>query len=452
MPGDLWKCSATEAQAGYRAGAFKPSDVLADILARLNDINPKINVFAFIDEHGAREAAAASDARWAATKPLGAVDGCIVTIKDNINVRGMPCAWGSELFRNYVPDSDETPVQRLRDSGCIILGKTTVSEFTVAQTNVSTRAFGTTRNPWDLQLTTGASSGGACGATAAGIGHFALGTDGGGSIRRPASHCGLVGLKPSTGRVARRDGLPIILDDCEVIGPIARTVPDITLAFDAIARPDPADRNSLGFCDTNRPLRKVWYTPAFEGHSVDADIAQSCDQAAERLAAMGFEIERGPNPFDMAQYDKCWAVIRDVGLAWLVRERPWRGLTSDLHARLIENGQTLAGADYVEALSGFREIQAAFGDFFRNHDLFMTPTAGTLPWAADGEGPARSRVFTGIINAAGYPGISIPCEPSQSGLPIGFQLVGPFGTDRALIEIAAKFEECHPWAHRRPPI
>lgn len=453
---ELWRLSATETEKNYRAGNFLPSDVLESVLARLDAVNGKINAFASIDLAGARTAASASDVRWKIAQPIGPLDGATLTVKDNIAVRGLPCAWGSELFRDFIPDKDETPVALLRDAGCVLLGKTTVSEFTTAQSNVSTRAFGTTRNPWDLRLTTGASSGGTCAALASGIGQISIATDGGGSIRRPASHCGLVGLKPSLGRVARRHGLPVILHDCEVIGPIARTTADLALVFSAIARPHWEDRASLAFANgrpgTHRVLRSLFYTPRIDGFAVDREITDSCAEAARQLVEMGFGLETGPAPFDFALYEAKWPIIRDAGLAWLIRGRDWKNRVSDLHASLIDNGQTLSAADYVDALAAFRELQAQFGRFFECYDLFMMPTAGTLPWPAEATGPTRTRVFTGIVNAAGYPAISIPAAPAPNGLPIGFQLVGPYGSDEKLIDIAHRFEQTHPWRDRWPPI
>jgi aspartyl-tRNA(Asn)/glutamyl-tRNA(Gln) amidotransferase subunit A len=457
MSGELWRLSATEAEKRFRAGDLRPSDVLASVLRRLDDVNDRINAFAAIDREGALDQANASDARWKVGRPLGPLDGSMVTVKDNITVKGLPCAWGSELFRDYIPDNDETPVRRLRDAGCILLGKTTVSEFTTAQTNVSTRAFGTTRNPWDLRLTTGASSGGACAALASGIGQIGLATDGGGSIRRPASHCGLLGLKPTVGRVARRHGLPAILHDCEVIGPIARNASDIALAFNAIAGPDPEDRASLAFGNgpprsARSALRRVFYAPRVEGHSVDAEIEDACAKAVQQLSGMGFDIETGPAPFDFPLYEKHWPAIRDAGLAWVVRGRDWKGRISELHSSLVARGQTVMAADYVDALAAFHELQAAFGRFFEQHDLFMTPTAGSLPWPAEESGPARNRVFTGIVNAAGNPAISIPIAHAAGALPVGFQLVGPFGSDTELIEIAAQYQEHHSWTEIWPPL
>jgi aspartyl-tRNA(Asn)/glutamyl-tRNA(Gln) amidotransferase subunit A len=249
----------------------------------------------------------------------------------------------------------------------------------------------------------------------------------------------------------------VILHDCEVIGPIARTTSDLARVFDVIARSDPEDRASLAFPDgpsrsARAPLRRVFYTPSIEGHPVDPEIKEACAKAAQQLADMGFEVMTGPAPFDFPLYEKHWPTIRDAGLAWLMRGREWQGRISDLHASLATRGQTVTGADYVDALDGFREIQAAFGRFFERYDLFMTPTAGTLPWPAAESGPARSRVFTGIVNAAGNPAISIPIAHSPGALPIGFQLVGRFGSDTELIAIAERFEERHSWIDLWPPV
>ena len=172
-------------------------------------------------------AAAASEKRWLERAPIGPLDGVPLTVKDNILVRGLRATWGSKLYANYVPETDELPIARLRDAGAIILGKTNCPEFTL-QGYTDNLLFGPTRNPWNLELTPGGSSGGAVAAVSAGIGPMAIGTDGGGSIRRPASHTGLVGLKPSRGRVPRCDGFPAILLHLETLGPMTRKVADLS--------------------------------------------------------------------------------------------------------------------------------------------------------------------------------------------------------------------------------
>ncbi len=454
MDAPLWSLGLVGTQSAYRSGQATPTEVLEAVLTRMAAVEPTLNAFACVDAAGARAAAADSTERWRRGTPAGALDGSVLSIKDNITVAGLRCAWGSPLFRDHVPAADELPVARLRAQGAVLLGKTNVSEFTLGQGTVHTALFGTTRNPWDPTRTTGASSGGAAAAVASGMGSAALGTDGGGSIRRPASHCGLVGLKPGPGRVARRDGLPVILHDCEVIGPLGRSVADVALLYHAIAGADPADRLSWSYGGAgpalpDRPLR-IRYVPRFGAHPVDPAVASRCAEAAARLAALGHQVEEGECPFDIALHEQAWPVITAAGMAWLLRGRDWRGHVSAYHAELAERGARLGAADYVAALGALRILAGQMGRFFSGCDLLMTPAAGALPWTAEEAGPGHERVFTGFANAAGLPAIVLPAEPAL-GLPVGFQLVAAFGQEALLLSVSAAFEAAHPWAHRWPP-
>lgn len=254
-----------------------------------------------------------------------------VSIKDNITVAGLRCAWGCELYLDYVPEADETPVARLRAQGAVILGKTNVSEFTMGPGQCATRAFGVTRNPWNTALTPGASTGG-------------------GSIGRPASHCGLVGLKPSAGRVARQNGLPVILHDCEVIGPVARMVDDIALALAAIQGPLEEDRLSVGVPGpTEEPPPpkglRILYVPRVGAWTVEGPIADSCAAAARAWAALGHQVEEGALPVELDLFDRHWPNIGAAGLAWLLRGREWRGRIGAVYEEMKERGQRLGAAD-----------------------------------------------------------------------------------------------------------
>ncbi|MGH8675511.1 MAG: amidase, partial [Burkholderiales bacterium] len=205
----LWQLSAVELAAAFRSGATSPSAHLQLLQQRIAAINPKLNAIIAFDAR-AEAAARESGERIAAGRARGPLEGVPVVVKDNILVAGLPCVWGSRVFKDYVPEADEMPVARLRAAGAIILGKTNVPELTFEGITWNP-VFGATRNPYDLELTPGGSSGGSVGAVAAGLVPLALGTDGGGSIRRPASHTGLVGLKPSIGAVARVNTLPMML-------------------------------------------------------------------------------------------------------------------------------------------------------------------------------------------------------------------------------------------------
>lgn len=453
----LWQRSAAELGAAYRSGALTPGLVLEAVLARAEAVNPSLNIFAFFDVAGARKAAAESDARFAAGTPLGALDGVPITIKDNIPVEGLPCAWGSNLYKDRIAEKDELPVARLRAQGVVILGKSNVSEFTLGRGNLNTLAFGVTRNPWNTELTTGASTGGGAAAVASGVAPLALGTDGGGSIRRPASHTGLVGLKPSTGRVARIDGLPPILHDFEIIGPLARTVDDLALTLAAIEGPHSHDRSSFGFTpgtmgQVPEKLR-ILYVPELGGMMVEEAVAISCRQAADQLAALGHEVEEsGEEPFDVALFEKHWPVVGAAGLAWLLKDTEWQGKVGAPYPPMIEKGQSLSAIDYVDALTAYRLVYAQLAATLESYDFIMTPSAGALPWKAEDYAPPYHRAFTGFVNAAGLPAISIPGAQSADGLPIGFQLIAPFGHDWELLSLARQYEQAYPWAQLWPAI
>jgi aspartyl-tRNA(Asn)/glutamyl-tRNA(Gln) amidotransferase subunit A len=467
MTAELWQHCATELAHGYRTGAFSPVEVLEAVLRRVHQVNPLINAIVTLDQPGACAAARASEKRWRSGTALGPLDGVPLTVKDNIPVRGLRATWGSRLYADYVPAEDELPVGRLRAAGAVIVGKTNCPEFTL-QGYTDNPVFGPTRNPWDLQLTPGGSSGGAVAAVAAGLGPLAIGTDGGGSIRRPASHTGLVGLKPSRGRVPRCNGFPAILLDFEVVGPIARTVGDVLLAMQTICAYDTRDPAALAF--SMRPFSveaversRIRLAPRFANSPVDNEVGESVAQAADNLRNLGHAVEEGEVPFDVGVLDRIWPVISQTGLAWLLQSKPdWRDRVSPALAAVASAGMNLSGTDYFAALDAIAGIGRRLAAFYAEYDVLMTPSAAALPWpaaqthpttiAGQAVGPRGHAVFTAFANVTGCPGISVPSKPSAAGLPIGFQLVAAPGRDALLCALAAQYESAHPWAHRRPPI
>src|SRR6266567_64191 len=264
--GPLWTLSARELAHAYADGA-SPREVIEATLSHIAEVNPRLNAIVTLDVPGALAAADSSGKRWRDGKPTSPLDGVPITIKDNILVAGLRATWGSKLYRDFVPDEDELPVRRMREAGAVILGKTNVPEFTV-HGFTHNAVFGTTGNPWDPALTPGGSSGGAVAAVASGMGALAFGTDGGGSIRRPATHTGLIGFKPSRDTIRRGKGFPAILHDFEVIGPIARCVDDIVSSMEVIA--GPAWQRLLGESVAPRP--RIAYAPSFGGAAVDPFI------------------------------------------------------------------------------------------------------------------------------------------------------------------------------------
>jgi len=467
LANDLSRLSATDLGEGYAYRSFSPVEVVESVLARIAQANGRLNAIVTLDPAGARTAAAASEKRWREGNARGPLDGVPLTVKDNLNVRGLRTTWGSRLYADFVPAVDELPVARARAAGMVILGKTNVPEFTL-HGYTDNAVFGTTRNPWDLRLTPGGSSGGAVAAVAAGIAPLALATDGGGSIRRPASHTGLVGFKPSRGRVARADGLPQILLDYEVAGVIARTTRDATLMMEAIAAPHPRDPASASFAampwrlPENKPCR-ILYIPRFGGSAVDAEIAQSVARACRVFAELGHSVAEAPAPFDVDAVNAVWPLIGQAGLAALVAPLPrFRELASKRLVDMAEEGSRASAEDLFRALAEIARMRERLGESFAEYDVMLTPSTAALPWpahevypstiAGKEAGPRGHAVYTAFVNAAGCAAVSLPCEPSAAGLPIGFQLVAPAGHDERLCVLAYEYETAAPWAGQWPPL
>jgi len=431
--------------------------LLGDYLERIRRIDPKLNSFVFVDEAGARKAAQESDARLAAGSPRSTLEGVPLSIKDSILVAGMPATWGSRSLADFIPVRDELPVARLRGAGAIVVGKTNVPEFTL-EGYTKNDLFGVTRNPWDTRLTPGGSSGGAAASVAAGLVPAAIGTDGGGSIRRPACHTGLVGWKPSIGRFPRIDGFPAILTDFETIGALTYSVEDASLLDAIMAGPDPRDRRSLYAAAPARapgPAR-ILYAPQFGESPVDPEVAATTEKMAERLAADGHSVIREGVFFDLADAGRIWHVVSRSGVAWLAGrdEGKFANLLGASARAMAEDGQKLTGADYMDALDRVATFRRHCAELFERVDYVLTPTAAALPWPAETPypdriagrpaGPRDHAVFTGWVNIAGLPAINLPVATSASNLPIGVQFVAGFGADAALLAFASEIAKRHP--------
>ncbi len=454
---DLWRKGLAELGADFQTGRLDPVTLLEACIDRIARIDPHLNSIVTLDEPGARRAAADSAARWKAGAPRSRLDGIPMTVKDNLLVGGLRATWGSRGYADYVPEFDEVPVARLREAGVVIVGKTNVPELTL-EGYTSNQLFGTTRNPWNLGLTPGGSSGGAVASVAAGLVPAAIGTDGGGSIRRPASHTGLVGFKPSIGRIARGGGFPETLHDCEVIGTLTRSVEDAVLLDAILSGHDPSDpRSALLATRLGRdPARlRILYVPRFDDAPLDPEIEAATDAAARALAAAGHEVATGGVFFDRGSIDEIWRVIGRAGVTRTFRvagDRLRHAGGATIQAMATE-GEGLSAADYVEALAGVSKFRRDIAALFERVDLIFTPSAAALPWRAeeafppliDGKpvGPRGHAIYTGWVNVAGHPGIALPLGFSASGLPIGGQFIGRFGADDGLLAFARSFEADH---------
>ena len=450
--------AATLAQ-NFRDGLLSPSDALADYRLRIQQVNSSLNAFVTFDD-SADEAAQASAARYAAGSPLSPLDGVPIAVKDNLMVRGVPATWGCRHYAQNIPDEDEYPIGRLRSAGLVIVGKTNVPEFTL-EGYTGNPLFGVTGNPWDPTLTPGGSSGGSAAAVAAGMVPLAIGTDGGGSIRRPAAYTGLVGLKPSIGQIARGRGLPQILHDFEVVGTLTRTTTDMSLLFNILAGADRRDHFSRRCSPVSDGMVKprILYVERFGDAPLDSGIANSVGAVATAFEAMGCMLNRGALPIDIDDANAFWQVVGRVGLANLLIDEPSISKTaSPKYLDMAKEGLEISAATYQKGLLAVSALRDSISEAFADFDFILTPTCAAMPWpkaeaypsVIDDEtvGPRGHAIYTGWVNVSGHPAISLPAN--STGLPIGFQLIGDMGSDWDLIDFACRFEANHPWASLHP--
>lgn len=464
---ESWRLGATEMARRFRDGSLTPLAVAQACLARLEAVNPQLNaVIARRDDAFLAEAAVSTE-RHARGQPLSALDGIPLTVKDSLFTSDLPTTWGTPGLADHQSGQDEFAVGRARAAGALILGKTNVPEFAL-EGYTDNPVFGVTRNPWNLALTPGGSSGGAVAAVAAGIAPLAIGQDGGGSIRRPASHTGLVGLKPSLSAVPRQHVLPSLLLDFEVIGPLARSVADARLLFDVMRGPAPVDRLSLAAAHAGTQPRagdrlRILYVKRFGTAPLDPQIADSVGRSVAQLGALGHRVEAGPLPLDLGFFAEAWPQVGQIGLARMFEAHPqWEAKATQKYRDMAEMGRRLPASRLWQILERVAQLRRDSVALFADIDVIVLPAAAALPWPAqdaypthiDGQevGPRGHAIYTGWVNAAGLPGLALPCAPSREGLPIGMQLIGAYGADDQLLALGSAFEAAQPWSQRWPAL
>lgn len=449
----MTETAATIAEA-VRTGRTSARATVAACLERIAAGNPALNAMVAVHTDRALAEADAVDRRLAAgeTLPLAGVP---VAVKDTIWVAGCRVTQGSALFADFVAPADAIAVERLRAAGAVVVGMANSSEFACKGVTTN-RLFGPTRHTMDPRLTPGGSSGGPAVAVAAGLVPLALGTDAGGSSRRPPAHVGVVGFKPSFGAIPYGPGFPEPFTGLAVMAPIARSVADAALLFEALAGPDPRDPDSAGllpFAD-DAALPTVAYSPRFGLDApVDDDVAAAVDRAVERLAAAGWRVVRRDPVWPEGADETALMPLQHAGLAAIhgaaFRADPGR-FDPDVGAQ-IERGLTLDGAAVAGALRMSAEVARALAAFFLDADLLIGPTTPCVAWPFDRLGPETigdlpvppraHAAFTPLFNHARVPAISIPCGTGRDGLPVGLQIAAARGHDRRLLAAAA-------WAER----
>ena len=463
---DLAWRSALEIAALVRDKQLSPVELTTALLARIEALDPRVNAFCLVTADLARAAAREAEIAVMKREPLGALHGVPLSLKDVLYTRGVRTTGGSRLFADLVPEEDNVAVGRLKAAGAVILGKTNTSEFG-HKALTDNPLFGVTRNPWDLARTPGGSSGGAAAAVASGLGPVALGTDGGGSVRIPAGFCGLVGVKPSFGRVPQTPGFPG-WDHIGTTGPLARTVRDAAAVLDVIAGGDDRDRTSLPrepgsylqACDEDvRGLHVAW-TPDLGYAAVDERVLEICGNAAAEFEGLGCHVEVVNPGWESPEEAFATIVAAQFYAAW-ADALPAR--EADLDAslvRLIRRGGAVTAREYLTAMAKVSAYWQEVHIFLARFDLLLTPTAAVPPFPL-GTGVPReiagqevSRLgwmpFTYPFNLTGQPAASVPAGWTEDGVPVGLQIVGRRHADRTVLAVAAAFEAACPWRDRRP--
>lgn len=442
--------------AAVNAGRTSAKAGAERALARIAALDGAVNAFTCVDPADALARAGAVDARIAAGERLP-LAGVPVAIKDNIWVKGRPITQGSNLFRDFVAPEDAEAVARLVAAGAVIVGIANTSEF-AAKGQTTNLLHGATRNPWNLAMTPGGSSGGPVAAVAAGMVPLAIGTDAGGSSRRPPAHTGLVGLKPSFGAIPYGPGFEEPFFGISCICPIARTVAEAALAFEAMAGLSALDPHSAEIAADTADVpseMRIAYSPRWGlDVPVEPEVTALVERCVTRLGAAGFAIVEADPAWPKGTAEAGLGAIQQSGLAAL-HGAAWTrdpGLIDpDLGAQ-IAAGLTVTGPDVAKALLLAEQVAIAGAAFFSGNGLSaaLGPTTPCAAWPVELLGPAAiagvpvgprgHAVFTPLFNHTRQPAISIPCGLDASGLPLGLQIVMPRGRDRALLRLAAAIE------------
>jgi amidase len=454
--------SAVEQARKVRTGEVSSVELVELYLERISRIDATLNSFVTVCADEALATAAALDA----SDGDGPFRGVPIAVKDLTATAGIRTTYSSRAFAENVPDFDTAVVRRIRDAGFVIVGKTNTPEFgTVAFTE--SELNGATRNPWNTERTPGGSSGGAAAAVAAGLVPIAHASDGGGSIRIPASCCGLFGLKPSRGRIS---SAPFgSLEGLSTAGPMVRTVADAAHFLDVLAGYEPGDPwwappPAVPFAEsaaTEPPALRVAVTsaPPVDAH-VDPECVRAVEAAAALLADLGHDVREAAPPWREPELLTMFIAVWQVGPALYPVDET---LLTPLNRGLVESARATSAADYARTVGALQTIARRVVAFWEEVDVVLTPTLALPPvpigWQEEAAGAIPQLMrnvdftpFTAVANLTGQPAMSLPLHWTPDGLPVGVQAIGPPAGEALLLQLAAQVERTRPWAGRRPPL
>ena len=446
-----------------------PSEVVNEVLDRIRDLNGRLNAYVYVNPDDVRKSAQRADHEIVHGRYRGPLHGIPIAVKDNILTSSIPTTAGSRILKDFVPTTDASVVRRLRSAGAILIGKTNLSEFAYGATTNNAH-FGPTLNPWDTQRTPGGSSGGSAAAVAACMASAALGTDTGGSIRIPAALCGIVGLKPTFGRVSRYGIVPLAAS-FDHVGPIARTVADIAVILRVIAGYDPRDEASIRKPVPNYALglKKRLGRPClglpkqYYFDDLDEEVRSAVETAAQQFQRLGVVLREIslPHLSESADLTTQAAFAEATSYHQLAGYFPDQAdkYGQDVRERLEQGAKVLA-IDYLKAFEIRRLLRNDFEDAFANVDAIVVPT---VPISAPRTNEKyveinshREPVRSALIrlnrpqNVTGLPAITLPCGFTRTGLPIGIQIIGRAFDENTLLRLAHAYEEGTQWHYLRP--
>jgi amidase len=463
---ELAFASALEQAELVRGRQVSPVELVTGYLERIEALDPELNAFVTVC---GEEALAAARLAEEASGELPPFHGVPLPIKELTDTAGIRTTYSSRAFAQHVPRSDAAVVRRLREAGFILIGKTNSPEFGSIPVTES-ELHGPCLNPWDTALTPGGSSGGASAAVAAGLAPAAQGTDGGGSIRIPASCCGLFGLKPARGRVSNAPYADGSLG-LATSGPIARTVADAAALLDAMSGyewgdPSPApppERPFLQEVEDDPPRLRVALatTPPAEV-PVDRQCLRAAEDAAALLAQLGHEVDEAAPPWggDEFEFESLFLRVWQTGPAlWPVSNRE---LLEPLNREFVESAHRTSSVEYGRAVVRLQMACRPIVAFWADYDVVVTPTLALPPvplgWLFHGDDPwgwidraIEFTPFTALVNVTGQPAVSLPLSATDDGLPLGVQLIGRPAAESTLLRVSAQVERAQPWRARRPP-